>query len=290
MAAIAASAATPTRSTPARIVSLNLCTDEYLLLTARPAQIASISRLGSNANETPLAPRARGMATNNGHLGDVLGQQPDLVLTMGASPQDAALAARLGVRLIALPYPQSPAEIVAQVQQVAALVGHPAAGAAFARDVQALTASAPAKPTPALMIGGAGLAPAMTGLAAGWLRLAGLAQRQSGPVAMESLLADPPPVLLVSSYRPGQFSQPQAWTSHPALARLPSRRIAADGRAFLCGGAAMPAEIRRLRSMLAIPAATKPAQAEPVEVASREPGFDKLSLSVPLLKPAKPAQ
>ncbi len=238
-------------ATPARIVSLNLCTDEYLLLTARPGQIASISRLGADRQESPLAARSHGLATNSGHLGDVLAQQPDLVLTMGASPQDHALAERLGVRLVALPYPQSPADVVRQVQQIAGLVGNPAAGAAFAQDVQSLTTTAPAQPIPALMLGGAGLAPAMGGLAAGWLRLAGLQQRQSGTVAMETLLADPPAILVINRYRPGQVSQPQAWTNHPALARLHSRRITTDGRAFLCGGAAMPAEIQRLRGALA---------------------------------------
>jgi iron complex transport system substrate-binding protein len=237
-------------ATPARVVSLNLCTDEYLLLAAPRRQIASISKLGADAQETPLAPRARGLAINSGRLGDVLAQAPDLVLTMGAAPQDAALARRLGVRLLALPYPQSPAEVVAQVRQVAALVGNGQAGEAFADDVAALARTAPARPTAALMVGGGGLAPAMGGLAAGWLRLAGVSQRQAGPVAMEALLANPPPVLLVSRYRPGQFSQPQAWTQHPALARLPSRRLAVDGRAFLCGGAAMPAEIRRLKATL----------------------------------------
>ena len=181
MAALLALAATSVAATPTRIVSLNLCTDEYLLITARPNQIASISRLGSDAQESPLAGRALGLATNSGHIGDVLGQQPDLVLTMGASPQDAALARRLGIPLIALPYPQTPADVARQVQQIAALVGNPAAGSAFARDVQLLDLTVPARPIPALMLGGGGLAPAMGGLAAGWLRLAGLSKRLARP-------------------------------------------------------------------------------------------------------------
>jgi iron complex transport system substrate-binding protein len=240
--------AEPVVAAPARVVSLNLCTDEYLLLAARPGQIASISKLGADAQETPLAARARGLAINSGRLGDVLAQKPDLVLTMGAQPQDAALAQRLGIRLVALPYPQSPADVAAQVANIARLLGNPAAADSFAGEVTALAERAPARPIPALMVGGGGLAPAMGGLAAGWLRLAGFTQRQDGPVAMEALIADPPPVLLISRYRPGQFSQPQAWTRHPALARLPSRRITIDGRAFLCGGAAMPSEIRRLKA------------------------------------------
>ena len=248
-AAVLAGAA---HAAPARVVSLNLCTDEYLLLTARPGQIASISRLGGDAQESPLASRARGLITNNGRIGDVLAQQPGLVLTMGRDPQAAALAARLGLRLVALPFPRSPADVAAQVSRVAALVGNAPAGAAFARRVARLAATAPPA-RPGLMIGGGGLAPAQDGLAAAWLRLAGVAQMRGGTAGLEELLAAPPPILIRSIYRRGQVSGPQAWSLHPALARLPRsvRRIDADGRAFLCGGGAMPAEIMRLRAALA---------------------------------------
>lgn len=237
-------------ATPARVVSLNLCTDEYLLLTARPGQIASISRLGADEQESPLARQARGLATNSGQLSEVIEQRPDLVLTMGHDPQGVALAARLRIRLIALPYPTSPAAVVAQVQQVAALVGNTPAGTTFAARVAALTASAP-KAQPGLMIGGSGLAPAMDGLAAGWLRLAGIAQQQGGQISLERLLVQPPPILIRNVYRRGQLSGPQAWSQHPALRQLRVTQVEADGRAFLCGGAAMPAEIARLRKALA---------------------------------------
>ncbi len=248
-AALAGLLAAQVAATPARVVSLNLCTDEYLLITARREQIASVSRLGADAEESPLAARAAGLATNSGRLADVLAARPDLVLTMGGDRQASALAARLGVRLVALAYPQSPAEVAMQVQRVAALVGNPAAGTAFANQVSALTASAP-PPRRGLMIGGSGLAPAMDGLTAGWLRLAGIAQMRGGSIGLEHLLAAPPPILIRNVYRPGQLSAAQAWSQHPALARLNSRRIDADGRAFLCGGAAMPGEIARLRKAL----------------------------------------
>lgn len=237
-------------ATPSRIVSLNLCTDEYLLLAAKAQQIASISRLGADREESPLAGRAHGLKTNRGRLSEVIEQQPDLVLTMGHDPQGAALAARLRIRLIALPYPTSPAAVVAQVQQVAALVGNPSAGAAFAARVAALTASAP-KARTGLMIGGSGLAPAQDGLAAGWLRLAGVAQQQGGQISLERLLVQPPPILIRNVYRSGQRSLPQAWSQHPALRQLRVRQVEGDGRAFLCGGAAMPAEIARLKKALA---------------------------------------
>ncbi|WP_197042334.1 substrate-binding domain-containing protein, partial [Sandarakinorhabdus oryzae] len=104
---------------------------------------------------------------------------------------------------------------------------------------------------PGLMIGGSGLAPAMDGLTAGWLRLAGVRQLRGGQISLEQLLAAPPPILIRNIYRRSQVSGPQAWSQHPALRRLPSRQVEADGRAFLCGGAAMPAEVVRLKKALA---------------------------------------
>ena len=237
-------------ATPSRIVSLNLCTDEYLLLTARTGQIASISRLGADVQESPLASRAHGLKTNPGRLSEVIGQQPDLVLTMGHDPQASALAGRLGIRLVALPYPTSPAQVVAQMRQVAGIVGNAPAGEAFARDVAMLGASAPPA-QPGLVIGGSGLAPAMDGLAASWLRLAGIKQMRGGQISLEQLLVQPPPILIRNVYRRGQVSGPQAWSQHSALRRLPSRQVEADGRALLCSGAAMPAEITRLKKALA---------------------------------------
>lgn len=237
-------------ASPTRIVSLNLCTDEYLLLIAQPRQIASISRLGADVQESPLAGRAHGLKTNLGRFSEVIDQQPDLVLSMGHDPQASALAGRLGIRLVALPYPTSPADVVAQLRQVAGLVGNAPAGEAFARNVASLTASAPPA-RPGLMIGGSGLAPAMDGLAAGWLRLAGIRQMRGGQIRLEQLLVQPPPILIRNVYRRDQVSGPQAWSQHPALQQLPSRLVEADGRAFLCSGAAMPAEIARLRKALA---------------------------------------
>lgn len=252
LALLAALVAVPVTAAPIRIASLNLCTDEYLLALGLRGQVASISRLGADGQESPLAPLARGLATNSGRLGDLLATPPDLVLTMGAAPQDKALAARLGIRFIALPYPASVDDVVAQMRAVSRLAGAPQAGDGFAQTVARLRATAP--PTrPGLMIGGSGLAPAQAGLTAQWLRLAGVSQQAGGSIALERLLASPPPLLIINRYRPGQRSAAQGWTAHPALARLPAatRRLEADGRAFLCGGAAMPAEIARLKKALA---------------------------------------
>ena len=59
----------------ASIASLNLCTDEYLLLLARPQEIASVSFLSQDPQESPLWKLARRHHSNRGSLEQVLAQE-----------------------------------------------------------------------------------------------------------------------------------------------------------------------------------------------------------------------
>ena len=52
----------------ASVASLNLCTDEYLLLLAKPREIASVSFLSQDPQESPLWRLARGHHANRGSL------------------------------------------------------------------------------------------------------------------------------------------------------------------------------------------------------------------------------
>ena len=75
----------------ASIASLNLCTDEYLLLLARPQEIASISFLSQNPLESPLWKLAKRHHSNRGSLEQVLGRKPDTLLTMGGGGRASSL-------------------------------------------------------------------------------------------------------------------------------------------------------------------------------------------------------
>ena len=95
-------------SPPRRVASLNLCTDELLLALAAPGQIASVTHLAQTPAETPLWREARRYRRNDGSLVSVAGLRPDLVLTMGGGARDRVrIAARLGIRTLDLPFPQS---------------------------------------------------------------------------------------------------------------------------------------------------------------------------------------
>ncbi|MBV8688429.1 MAG: ABC transporter substrate-binding protein [Alphaproteobacteria bacterium] len=249
-----APAASLAASPPRRVASLNLCTDELLMLLAEPRQIASVTHLGQNPAETPLWRQGRAYPRNDGSLAAVAALRPDLVLTMGGGARDrVGLAARLGIPTVDLPYPQSLGDIEAAVARVSAALGHPERGRAVLARLAALKAAAPARALDAIWLGGGGRTVGASGLEAQWMRLAGLAQRPlaGDRVSLETLLVGPPAVLLRSDYRSGQYSAGQRWLRHPLAARARAgRTLVTDGRLWTCMGPLMIGEIARLRNGL----------------------------------------
>jgi iron complex transport system substrate-binding protein len=177
--------------------------------------------------------------------------KPDLVLNMGGGARDrAGIAARLGIRLLELPYPQSLADIEQAVTRSAAALGREQAGAALVRRMEALKRSRPPRSVDTIWLGGGGRTVSAAGLAAEWMALAGLRQRPMAGdrVPLETLLVRPPAVLLRSDYRSGQYSGEQRWLAHPLAARAKAgRTIATDGRVWTCMGPLMVGEVERLR-------------------------------------------
>lgn len=236
---------------PRRVASLNLCTDELVLLLADPGQIVSVTHLAHSEAETPLWRWAAGYPRNDGSLVSVAALKPDLVLTMDGGGSDrAGIARRLGARLLDLPYPSSLADVEAAVGRVAAAVGQPARGAAWVARIEAARRARPAIQADAIWLGGGGRTVPPAGLASQWMGLAGLRQRAiaGDRVSLETLLVRPPAVLLRSDYRAGQYSGEQAWLGHPLAARARAgRTLVADGRLWTCLGPLMVGEIERLR-------------------------------------------
>jgi iron complex transport system substrate-binding protein len=236
---------------PRRVVSLNLCTDELLLLLAAPEQILSVTHLAQKPAETPLWRQARRYPSNDGSLMSVAALRPDLVLTMGGGARDRArIAARLGIRTLDLPFPQSLADIERGIADVASALGRTRAAGPVLRRVAGLRRTAPPSGLDTIWLGGGGRSVAATGLAAQWMALAGLRQRPlvGDRVSLEQLLVRPPAVLLRSDYRSGQYSGEQRWLAHPlAKGTRRSRTIVTDGRLWTCMGPLLAREAQRLR-------------------------------------------
>jgi iron complex transport system substrate-binding protein len=251
LALAAPARAAPPQRVAQRVASLNLCTDELLLMLAEPAQIVSVTHLAHKREETPLWQRARRYGRNDGSLVSVAGLKPDLVLTMGGGARDRVrIAERLGIRTLDLPFPQSLRGIKAAIGTVAAALGRGVAGQRLIAHIELLERTAPPHPLDTIWLGGGGRTVPAQGLAADWMRLAGLRQGavQGVRVSLEQLLVRPPQLLLRSDYRSGQYSSEQRWLSHPLAARAKrSRTLATDGRPWTCMGPALIEEVVRLR-------------------------------------------
>ena len=238
---------------PRRAASLNLCTDELLLVLARPEQILSVTHLSQQSAETPLWRQARRHRSNDGSLAAVAALKPDLVLTMGGGGRDRLrIAKRLGLRVLDLPYPGTIADIERSIEQVALALGEPERGRALRGAIASLRRGAPRATRDTIWLGGRGRSLGPASLGAAWMALAGLRQRRlpGDRVTLEQLLLRPPAVLLRSDYRSAQYSGEQRWLRHPlAGAAGRARTIPTDGRRWTCMGPLMIGEIARLKAL-----------------------------------------
>ena len=234
----------------ARVASLNLCTDEYLLLLARPGQIVSVSYLSQDSLESPLWRSARDYKGNRGSLEDVLTQQPTLVLTMGGGGRATTLLAkRLGMHVIDLPYATDLDGVAANLKSVGSALGQPMRAEYWVARLHDLRESEPSSSTDTIWISGGGQSLSAGSLGTQWLRLAGFQQRAlpGGRATLETLLTSSPKVLIRSNYRAGQMSGGERWLNHPIVRNGPAEQISTDGRPWTCMGPLMIPEIERLR-------------------------------------------
>ena len=233
-----------------RVASINLCTDEYLLLLAEPSQVVSISYLARQRLESPLWRTAQRHHANRGSLEGVLARRPTLLLTMGGGGRATALLARrMGLRTIDLAVAANLEDVVRNLRIVGSAVGQPVRAEAWVMRLRRLQRTVPVQTADAIWVSGGGLSLSPGTIGPQWLRLAGLQQRAlpEGRATLETLLTRPPTVLVRSDYRSGQMSGGVRWLDHPIVRRAGARQIVTDGRPWTCMGPLMIPEIERLR-------------------------------------------
>jgi iron complex transport system substrate-binding protein len=234
-----------------RIASLDLCADEYLLLLARPNEIASVSRVAHDPADSVLWRRAQRFPANRRELESVITTRPTLLLsTSGGGRASSLIGERLRIRSLTLGYPASIAEVEQRMVLVAKALGDVRRARKWRqRLVRLTTAPPPSRDT--IFLGSGGNSLGANSLGAQWMMLGGFRQRDlpGGRATLETLAISPPKVLLRSSYRRSQPSLGQRWLDHPLARRSRARTIDTDGRAWTCGGPLMVLEIERLRRL-----------------------------------------
>ena len=128
---------------PARVVSINLCTDQLAMLLAAPGQLLSVSHLAREPQSSSMMEEAQGYAVNHGQAEEVFRLAPDLVLAGSYTALGTVdLLRRLGVPVLQVPPANTLEEAVAQVRLVGQALGQKAKAEAMARDFEAGIAAA----------------------------------------------------------------------------------------------------------------------------------------------------
>ncbi len=114
---------------PQHVVSINLCTDQLLMLLANRERIESVSYLAAKQGVSPMYKEAAGLHQNHGLAEEILLMKPDLVLAgTYTSRPTVNLLKRLGFNLLELPIALSIEDVRRNIRRVADAVGEPRRG------------------------------------------------------------------------------------------------------------------------------------------------------------------
>jgi iron complex transport system substrate-binding protein len=248
---------------PRRIASFNVCADQLVIALADPDQIVALS---PNARD-PAISVVTEKAANYPLLGRtaeaMVPLKPDLVLV---GPWDRPLTQRLlhvlGFRIVGVPLVNDLATGIAQIRDIAKLVGHPERGEALIAEIEAARKRLAAAPRPksssAMLVGNSGYTVGPESLAGALLREAGLAAPAGAPagyggyVPLEKLIMLRPDFLVMTSVIETPDGQGALYLTHPAMRGLypPEKRIVLPARFTMCAGQSLVAALDYLTDVL----------------------------------------
>lgn len=249
----------PAQSTPARVVSMNLCTDQLAMLLAEPGQLVSVSHLALDPLASTMVEEAGAYAINRGGAEQIFLMQPDLVLAgTYTSLASVELLRGLGVPVVQVPPVQSLQEVAAQMREIGALLGQAERAAAMAAAFESGLAAFrhEGRAATAAIYYPNGYTTGAGTLSDDILRLTGFANigaeagvTGGGILPLERLVMAAPEMIVTSSPYPGA-SRSEEILMHPALAAL--RATAGTARVtdadWICG---LPSLLRAVEGMAA---------------------------------------
>ncbi len=246
-----------------RIMSMNVCTDQLVLLLAEPDQIASLSDLSLDPSLSFLHTDAAPYPKNSGRAEEVFLSKPDLVVTGTFSLHNTtSLLETLDFAVEEFAYNQSVDTIPGEIRRMGTLVGQDAKAeqiaSAYERDLADLRArQCPARPTAiayeqnGVVLGEGTLADSVIE-AAGLTNLATeLGYSAMTPLPLEELVSHEPDIVIVSEPMADAPALADQIAHHPALRALETSRIGAfvPRGAWACGGPFVIEAVRALTEL-----------------------------------------
>lgn len=216
---------------PARVVSMNLCTDQLAMLLAAPGQLVSVSHIARDPLSSAMATEAEGWPVNHGQAEEIFLLRPDLVLAGTYTTRATVeLLRRLGIDVVEFAPDSSLQDVRAAMLRMGEVLGRQEEAAAmlagFDADISALAGSpAPDAPHAALYYAN-GYTSGEHSLAGEVMTLAGFRNiAAEGPlagrwvIALEELILARPDLVITGTPYPGA-SNAEELLRHPALAEI----------------------------------------------------------------------
>ena len=249
------------RGKPQRVVSLNLCLDQQVLLLADPQNVASVTWLGADSFASTVADRvATAMLRNRGYAEEILPLRPDLVLAgTYTTPFTVQMLRRTGFNVEVLEQPTTLEDVRNQLRIVGDLLRErERAEAVIAAFDATLAAAAPAPgaaaPRAAIFQPG-GFTAGPGSFEDALLRAAGFANVAAeiglgmyGYLSLEQLLLTETRFIVSPEYLPGRPSLGEQVINHPALRRAGMRGkvVEIPSNLWNCAGPANAEAVRIL--------------------------------------------
>lgn len=250
----------PARAQPSdlpRVVSMNLCTDQLVLLLADPEQILSLSRLATDERSSSLAKQAEAYPRNSGNAEEIFLAAPDVLLA-GRYSDKATLSmlGTMGLRIEQFEITKSLDQIPDQIRQMGAILRQQDRAEQLATDVERTLASfkplAPDAPVAAFYYpNGYSLGEGTLGsdivTTAGFRNLTKeLGMSGGGRLHLEQLVLEAPDILISAPRYPGG-SRSEDIMFHPAIAQYAEdQKLFFSSSDWVCG---TPITLRAVREV-----------------------------------------
>jgi iron complex transport system substrate-binding protein len=256
-------ASTASDARPKRIVSLNLCADQYLIALADPNQIAALTQYSRDPAMSYYAERARSLPISTRSAEEVLMLRPDLVVGVPYRQREALapLKAR-GVPIIDLPKKDGIAGIEETIQLVAAAIGYPERGRALIVSIRARLTEVgppPGRGRVAAYYQRRGYLTGAGTLVDEMMRRVGLVNlaakldlKTLSRLSIEQMAMARPDFLILESASTRTIDRGTEMLNHPLLNRAvpPDRRLVLPQALTVCGGPAYPEAVEMLATQV----------------------------------------